>query len=600
LTVTIQRDPSHGRLRWTDAGRLIYQPAEGYSGTDTFAYTVRDPSGASDEGLVTLEVAEVNDPPRAGDDAVTVPAGETVRTASVLANDTDPEGGALTVVAFTQPAAGEAVYNGDGTFTITAPPSAGATSFTYTVADGDGGRSEATVHVTIAEPQVAAVTAEIGDAGPRVLIFTDADGSTVVVALAGGSATCEMSGEEVAFDRRGRRLVVTGSGLGLERISLSDTTPGSRLVVRVGRGDGRAQVGSVTGDGPVGLLVAPAMDLVGEGIDLGPTGWVGRLVIGDLADGADLRLGGQPTRPVVISAGRVGRGSRWQLGGSAAVVVAREMRDVDLSADSIGRLVIRGHRPSGRPGALGGRITLDSADGAGWSLRQLVVAGAVEAELSAAGKVAGVRTGSWQGGGIEAESLLAWQAVGDVDASLRLTDPGARAMGRVRVIGDLSARDWQLAGGAGVIVASGSVTGTVRTGGSLAAMVVGAADELDVLVGLSADAVPEQLTLGELENPSAELGVFAVRGLRGKSRSGEAFVRSSSLSAGSMGVVDLLNPADDSACRLRLPVSQDSDLPAVRVVDLPRGRRWQWPGRQADVQGSPLSGLLEWIEDASA
>lgn len=91
-----------------------------------------------------------NRAPSAGADTATVARGATAYIA-VLANDTDPDGDALTVTAVTAPSKGSAVVTGNGTtITYTAPSNfTGTTSFTYKVSDGKGGTATATVTVSV-------------------------------------------------------------------------------------------------------------------------------------------------------------------------------------------------------------------------------------------------------------------------------------------------------------------------------------------------------------------------------------------------------------------------------------------------------------------
>jgi hypothetical protein len=48
-------NPSHGTLTRTDDGRYLYRPASGFSGTDSFTYTVSD-GQASTTATITLDV----------------------------------------------------------------------------------------------------------------------------------------------------------------------------------------------------------------------------------------------------------------------------------------------------------------------------------------------------------------------------------------------------------------------------------------------------------------------------------------------------------------------------------------------------------------
>ena len=74
---------------------------------------------------------------------------------SVLQNDIDPNGDSLLIDSFSQGASGSVADNGDGTLTYT-PASGylGSDTFTYTVIDGRGGTSTATVDVDVVDPSV--------------------------------------------------------------------------------------------------------------------------------------------------------------------------------------------------------------------------------------------------------------------------------------------------------------------------------------------------------------------------------------------------------------------------------------------------------------
>ena len=90
----------------------------------------------------------VNQPPVVGPDAAIVPAGGTILI-DVLANDTDPEGGALTLSG-PHAATGQAAIETDGRLRYTAPADfAGSDTVTYTVADAQGAATpgELTVEV---------------------------------------------------------------------------------------------------------------------------------------------------------------------------------------------------------------------------------------------------------------------------------------------------------------------------------------------------------------------------------------------------------------------------------------------------------------------
>ncbi|MEM1096402.1 MAG: Ig-like domain-containing protein, partial [Bacteroidota bacterium] len=134
-------------------GTVTYTPNPGFSGTDTFQYTVQDDDGAtSNTATATITVTAANVLPVANDDSATT-SEDTAVTIAVLDNDTDSDGtlDASTVAIATAPSNGSAIANADGTIAYT--PNAnvnGTDTFTYTVADNVGGVSNtATVTVTI-------------------------------------------------------------------------------------------------------------------------------------------------------------------------------------------------------------------------------------------------------------------------------------------------------------------------------------------------------------------------------------------------------------------------------------------------------------------
>ncbi|NBC32001.1 MAG: hypothetical protein GVY13_04935 [Alphaproteobacteria bacterium] len=90
-----------------------------------------------------------NFPPVAVNDTAATTEGQPV-TIAVLDNDSDPDADPLDVTAASVPADGTTVVNADNTVTYT--PDAGFTgadSFTYSIADGQGGTAEARVDLTV-------------------------------------------------------------------------------------------------------------------------------------------------------------------------------------------------------------------------------------------------------------------------------------------------------------------------------------------------------------------------------------------------------------------------------------------------------------------
>ncbi len=159
LSVSAVTQGTNGSVAINSDGTVTYTPNADFNGADSFTYTISDGQGGSDTATVDVTVNPVGDPPVAANDEVSVDE-DTPVTISVLANDSDADGDTLSVTAVTQGTNGSVVANSDGTITYT--PNAnfsGADSFTYTVADGQGGFDTATVNVTVDavnDPPVAA------------------------------------------------------------------------------------------------------------------------------------------------------------------------------------------------------------------------------------------------------------------------------------------------------------------------------------------------------------------------------------------------------------------------------------------------------------
>ncbi|HEX3764767.1 MAG TPA: Ig-like domain-containing protein [Kofleriaceae bacterium] len=149
LTLAAITQPVHGTATIVDAHHVSYTPAPRFHATDTFSYTIGDPSGATATATVTVSVTHVNHAPTANDDAASLDE-DTAVTVDVVANDLDGDGDALTITAITQPAYGVAmISDAHHVQYIPAPDYNGPDALSYTISDGAGGTSTAQLALTV-------------------------------------------------------------------------------------------------------------------------------------------------------------------------------------------------------------------------------------------------------------------------------------------------------------------------------------------------------------------------------------------------------------------------------------------------------------------
>jgi VCBS repeat-containing protein len=149
LSAVIDTTVAHGTLVLNADGSFTYTPDANFNGTDSFTYHDNDGTVPGNVVTVTITVDPVNDLPVAVDDGVSVSVLGGVATVSVLADDTDVDGDALSVVSWTNGAQGAVTCTSTQCMYEPNPDSSGSDSFTYTLSDGHGGSAVGTVQVTL-------------------------------------------------------------------------------------------------------------------------------------------------------------------------------------------------------------------------------------------------------------------------------------------------------------------------------------------------------------------------------------------------------------------------------------------------------------------
>lgn len=171
MTALLVQPAPHGAVALFENGALQYTPNEGFVGTDTFTYRVRDQLNYSEPVVVTVLVNEaVNHTPVTTHDLyrtdkdmpLVIPA------PGVLDNDRDADGDALTATVVDSTSHGVLTFAADGSFVYTPTTNyLGSDSFTYTVTDGVNSSAPAVVTIEVVPPNAFTIAwqANFGAAG---------------------------------------------------------------------------------------------------------------------------------------------------------------------------------------------------------------------------------------------------------------------------------------------------------------------------------------------------------------------------------------------------------------------------------------------------
>ncbi|MFN8017205.1 MAG: Ig-like domain-containing protein [Acidimicrobiales bacterium] len=191
ITSQVKTSPSNGSVTLNPNGSFTYTPNAGFHGTDSFTYQASDTKALSSPATVSITV---NGTPTAVADTYKVAKGGVLNSSApgVLANDTDPEGNALTATKITDPSHGTLTLNANGSFLYTPTAGyAGPDSFTYKASDGTTQSAAQTASIVVDAPPVAVddgygvtagTTANVTAAFGVLANDTDAEGDPLTAA----------------------------------------------------------------------------------------------------------------------------------------------------------------------------------------------------------------------------------------------------------------------------------------------------------------------------------------------------------------------------------------------------------------------------------
>ena len=179
-------------------GSLSYNAPAGFVGVDEFWYAFKDVYGRTNAAKVTInveavEVDEPNNSPDAVEDGLSTFINLPELTLNVLANDTDPDGDALTVTSVGEARFGSVRLTNAGVVRYTPPSTPVSDAFTYTVSDGRGGTDLTVATVSVTDPNdnndsFPVITGEFVTLAPGETVVlrvldndSDADGDSLVL-----------------------------------------------------------------------------------------------------------------------------------------------------------------------------------------------------------------------------------------------------------------------------------------------------------------------------------------------------------------------------------------------------------------------------------
>jgi hypothetical protein len=156
LSISSVGNASHGTVSYNASTQTVsFVPTAGYLGPASFSYTITDGQAGTSTANVSLNV--VPPPPVANADGEFIATENgtlSIAAATLLANDTDPNGLALSITGVSNPTHGTVSFDAN-TNTVTFTPTNGYTgtaTFTYAIKDTNGGTASGNVALIVNDP----------------------------------------------------------------------------------------------------------------------------------------------------------------------------------------------------------------------------------------------------------------------------------------------------------------------------------------------------------------------------------------------------------------------------------------------------------------
>ena len=337
----------------------------------------------------------------------------------------------------------------------------------------------------------------------KTATFTDEDGDLYTIKLVGpGTIGYRLNDPDLNGQGGLAQLVLDGTTFGQSTLSIT--------VKRGINGDGRVDVGEITGTAGAGLktLSAAALDFTGGGIVF--SGALGAVSIGDLSDGSSVIGGAAMGGKSTLRLHAVADGAQISLGTDVTLLQAARLGDASIAVPSLTKLLVTGDAKAGLSADLAAQVHVAGLLGA-------LSAGDIHS------------TGSIFAGGSPLDrTVLAMRAVAD-GASISLAS--AVTSLRATAIGDASFNAQQF----GTVTLTGSLAGDFTAIGNISRLTARdllgtasitssglATDKTTLVLGVIHDAaainlestlsVLRAVQVGDASITAAAIGVLSVTG----------------------------------------------------------------------------------------
>ena len=182
----------------TDTANVTYTPKLNFSGSDSFTYKVNDGLADSNTATASITVNAVNDAPSANNQSVTAQKNilETINltgsdvdgcgtTAFSFAVTSGPTSGILNATTGAMSCSGSGNLTASVDYTPTTD-FVGDDSFKFTISDSSGTSSEATVSISVTQPNIAPTANDVS-------VTTDEDTAVILTLNGSDPETCELT-----------------------------------------------------------------------------------------------------------------------------------------------------------------------------------------------------------------------------------------------------------------------------------------------------------------------------------------------------------------------------------------------------------------------